>query len=1314
MASNNILSHVEKLKGRENYNTWQFAIRIYLEHEELQAYLEDTGTDKAKESKAKTSLILSIDPSIYVHIQEAKTAKAVWETLKSIFDDSGLCRKVSLLRLMITTSLDNCKSMEEYVNTIIGTAHKLNGVGMIVNEEWIGAFLLAGLSEEYKPMIMAIENSGMNISGDAIKTKLLQEVKSDGAQSAFYGKGSSQRNKYNRKNDEKRNVRCYTCNEPNHISRFCPTKIKCDASNTSESSSKDSSAPAFNVVFSTGHFDRQDWYVDSGASHHMTSNFDWLTNVKKSYIREITVADDTKVSVRGSGNLKLESYCQGKSQIIDVNDVLCVPHLTTNLLSVSQIIKHGNKVIFGKDGCSIYDANKNLLATASLIHNVYRLNTTQTLLLFSAMVWHRRMGHLNYGDLKKLRDGTADGIHVSDEMKTTETCVDCLKGKQSRFSFNNIGSRANSMLDVIHSDICGPMETTSIGGAKYYVTFIDDYTRKVFVYFLKAKSECCRVFQDFKAMVENQVDKKIKVLRTDNGGEYTGNQIEDYLRSSGVQHQTTASYTPQQNGLSERMNRTIVERARSMLSDARLGKEFWAEAVNTAVYLINRSPASGVNKKTPEELWTHKKPDLQNLRIFGCKAMVHVPKERRQKWDEKSKEMIFVGYCNDTKAYRVIDPDTHKICKSRDVVFIENDKLNPSSNDELKEMIPGVVHDVIKEIEPQLTDNNLSVNVNMVDEVSLDSANLESSSSEYDSFESESEHDDEKIDANFEIMNIKKSETSPIRKSSRIPKPRVFADSVLYSATSIGELPCEEPLTVDEAKSSIYWSKWKDAMDEEMNSLKENFTWTLIELPAGRKPIKNKWVFKEKKDESGKTCRFKARLVVKGCSQRKGVDYNETYSPVVRYTSIRYLIAKAVELNLMIDQMDAVTAFLQSELDEEIFMMQPDGFDDGTKKVCKLNKAIYGLKQASRTWNNKLNQVMVESGYRRSKLDPCVYIKNEEKALVIVAIYVDDMLIFYNDEDLKNELKFILTKNFKMKDLGRATSCVGLRITRDATSGKIFLDQENYIHHILSRFNMTNCNPISTPSDINQKLTKQMSPKADHGNSQMQSVPYQEAVGSLLYLVQGTRPDLTFAVNNVSRFNNNPGKPHWEAVKRILRYLKGTSSLKLEYSKNDKSRIVGYSDADWGGDQDDRRSCTGYVFTFSGGAISWASKRQATVALSSAEAEYMAMSCATQEALWLKQMEEDLWAKLKDDPVVIFCDSQSALCLSRNDGYNPRTKHIDIRYHFIRQNITQANVCFEYVGTKQMVADTLTKAVAADKFKFCTSSMGLLNYREIL
>lgn len=356
------------------------------------------------------------------------------------------------------------------------------------------------------------------------------------------------------------------------------------------------------------------------------------------------------------------------------------------------------------------------------------------------------------------------------------------------------------------------------------------------------------------------------------------------------------------------------------------------------------------------------------------------------------------------------------------------------------------------------------------------------------------------------------------------------------------------PISPEEALSGPDAHLWRKAMEDEMNAHKVNKTWTLTNLPVDKKAIPNKWVFKIKRDGDGNISNYKARLVIKGCSQRQGIDYKETFAPVIRYNTLRFLIALAAKHNLEIRQLDAVTAFLNGELKEDIYMNQPIEFSDGTKQVCKLQKSLYGLKQASRIWNETLNSVLVKFGLKRNEADQCVYHRIEGQSIIIVAVYVDDVVIFSNHKQWENELCSTLSSNFRMKDLGEAKQVLGIRITRDRKSGTISINQTQYLLDVLDRFRMSDCNPVSTPLDLNQKISLKFCPTSDNERQEMAKIPYEQLIGCLQFAAQVTRPDISFAVNLLSRYKANPGKAHWGAAKRILRYLKGTANKRLIYT----------------------------------------------------------------------------------------------------------------------------------------------------------------------
>lgn len=515
--------------------------------------------------------------------------------------------------------------------------------------------------------------------------------------------------------------------------------------------------------------------------------------------------------------------------------------------------------------------------------------------------------------------------------------------------------------------------------------------------------------------------------------EYCNEELEAHLKKAGIRHQTSNTYTPQQNGLAERMNRTLVEKAKCMIFDADLTKSFWAEAVATAAYIVNRSPTKGLTAMTPEEVWTGNIPDLNHMRIFGCRAMIHVPKQKRKKWDAKSSEKIFVGYSMDTKGYRFVDPKTRKLSISRDVVFMENGFISKNSNN----LVSVADNKVILNFDSR-TDNPMAViSENFTESPedggeSLVSENLVDTMVENDIL-SESEDGSFYSGVNLESETSLSEEISTLRRSERMTKP--------IDRLGIGNFATEPSLmedlaSVEDAMRRSDSDLWKKSMEEEFNSLQENQTWDLTDLPANRKAIDVKWVFKTKKDIRGNIVRYKARLVAKGFKQREGIDYSETYSPVVRQSSLRYLIALAAEHDLDIEQLDAVSAFLQGEIEEELYVVQPKEFRMGGK-VCKLKKAMYGLKQASRQWNLKLDTAIKKIGFSQSQVDLCVYSRIRGKLMTFIATHVDDLMIFSNDKEVKSYLKNQLSTRFKMIDLGTASYCVGFHVTRNREAGKI-------------------------------------------------------------------------------------------------------------------------------------------------------------------------------------------------------------------------------------------------------------------------------------
>ena len=768
--------------------------------------------------------------------------------------------------------------------------------------------------------------------------------------------------------------------------------------------------------------------------------------------------------------------------------------------------------------------------------------------------------------------------------------------------------------------------------------------------------------------MEKSTGEKLKSLRTDNGGEYVSTEFKSYLSKEGIKHELTVPKTPEQNGVAERMNRTIVETARSMLAEAKLPRKFWAEAVSTAVYLRNRSPTTAVEGMTPHESLTGEKPHVGILRVFGCLAYAHIPKDERQKFDSKARRCIFLGYGCNTKGYRLYDISRTKVILSRDVIFNEAKR---GIEKESKPVIEGESESVVeKEFsgpprEVLLPDTSDDEPVNGQDTPAV--------------------HEDVPI-ANLEEPVV----VQEVPANGRPQRVRRPPDRLGEWVQIVHTKP--QPSSVREAMSGPDKEKWLDAMEMEMDSLHGNQVWDLVELPKERKIVGSKWVFKEKLGADGTTERYKARLVAQGFSQQYGLDYDETFSPVVRSESVRTLIALAARDNMYLHQLDVTTAFLNGTLREEVFMKQPEGFVKKGQEhlVCKLKKSIYGLKQSPRCWNTALDEHLGKIGFIQSANDPCIYISS--KGSVALAVYVDDIIIAAGSELQMREVKQAIADKFNVNDMGELRYFLGVVVDQETNPVTIWMGQSAYTERVLEKFKMSEAKPVGTPVDTSVKLTK----SSEDSEAVNQSL-YQSAVGSLLYLSIWTRPDITFAVSNVAKFCSKPSNEHWTAVKRIMRYLKGTMNYGLCYDKGKPGDCVGFSDSDWAGDINDRRSTSGYVFQICGTAVSWRSKKQSCVALSTAEAEYMALASAAQEAVWMRQLIGDL-TTTSTTPMTIYEDNQSAISMAKNPQFHGRAKHIGIKHHFIREQVEKGTVVLQYCQSEDMTADILTKGLNKDQF----------------
>jgi len=1155
---------------RLNYATWKIQCRMALMKDSLWSIVngeevapEQSQPDRyvkfcTRRDRALAIIVLSVDPKLYYLVGDPSDPVTVWQKLADQFQKRSWGNKFHLRRKLNNLRLKDNECMQNHIKAMTEIFDELAVVDTPLSNEDKVIYLLSSLPESYNTLVTALEVNEDVPKMEIVTERLLfeeQKIKSQlkGEVSCEGVLLSKQKNK--------KGPKCYNCGKIGHIKVNCRwlNKGKNNAGFNSQKSNlirvdeNDSEESAgliatHSVSIGSVHNLSNRWIIDSGATAAICLTIEIFETVKEIKPVPVSLGDGRIVKAVGCGNIIMTMNLHDtKHRKCTLSDVLYVPELSYNLISVSKASKAGKITKFTEDHCEIFDSEQKLVAVACKLGNLYylqysnnKVNMAETVNL-NEDIWHKRFGHLNAQSLKTMSlNDLVLGLNYDHSHKLS-FCEACADGKNHRVKFPSHDKISSEPLQLIHSDVCGKMNSKSLGGGEYFLTFIDDCTRYVWVYILKRKEEVFEKFVQWKNLVEKQSGKSVKILRTDNGGEYKSKTFANFLSAEGIRHEYTVPKTPEQNGVSERMNRTLVEAVRSMLSHSELPDKFWAEALSTAVYLRNRSLTRALCNITPYEAYTGVKPNVSNLRIFGCIAYAHVPKDERKKLDPKSRKCFMLGYGTETKGYRLFDINRNRVIFSRDVLFNENDYYT----------------------------ENKSVSRNETNKFEIDFSLTDSD-------------DDSKSQEEVPVTSTQ------IRRSVRERRaPDRYGEwTTVANSTS-------EPTSVAEAMESKESFHWQAAMEKEMQSMHSNEVWTLVELPAGRKTVSNRWVFKQKVGSDGEICQYKARLVAQGFSQRYGIDYDETFSPVVRFESIRTVIALSAQYGMSLHQMDVTAAFLNSNLDEEIYMKQPEGFvvTGSEKMVCRLNRSIYGLKQSPRCWNSSLHSCLLELGFCQTSGDPCIYISSVGEA-AIICIYVDDLLIASVSDNRMRQLKLALSKRYEMKDMGELHYFLGVKITQNRQKGTIFISQPSYIEGLLDKFGLTNSRPVSTPVDNSVKLVKS-SDEDDVFDAQV----YQSAIGGLLYLALKTRPDISYAVSSVAKFAAAPAKQHWVAVKRVMRYLRGTANHGLLYSVEDSPKCTGFSDADWAGDGDDRRSTSGYTFQMSGAAISWSSKKQSCVAL---------------------------------------------------------------------------------------------------------------------
>ena len=1368
MEGSSGLFKIEKL-SESNYHVWKQKVELILAFRELDDHISDSASPPSvdpehdswirADAKARAVIGLTLSDEHLEHVRDCETAAAMWSVITDLFQRKTLLNKLACRRRFYSAKMAASEKAMAFISRVRQLSADCKAMGVEIDDKDVAMTVLCGLPDKYEHLIVAIDAAANDdtLTMDFVKSRLLQEE-----QRILEREGVSSGPDAALVNTQQQSVgrgtqapECEHCGKKGHREPTCWKKyphLRPKRIRSSQSGLVVNSAATFEKCVDDSESDNviclvaahnpdsvkrassADWIIDSGATTHICNDRQMFVRLGQINPFEIKVGDKSNVRAVGRGDVELMLPAKdNKVKRCKLSDVVYAPTMGYNMLSVRVMSRAGHKIVFEESSCTVQNGGK-IIAYGEVRNSLYCLVTSSSSVAMGSPpvvaltadlnLWHRRMAHVHVDGIREIvRRNTVEGVKV-DLRQDISRCEACVYGKSTRAPIpQSGGARAANILDLVHTDVCGPFPVASLGNSLYFVSFVDDRSRYAWIYPIQAKSDVFETFKTWLAMVENSASKRLKVLQwskrlktlqSDNGGEYLSNAMIRFLEERGIQHRLTTPHNPHQNGVAERMNRTLCELVRTMLNHKKLPKEFWAEALNVAVHVRNRVTTRGLGSHTtPYEVLFDRKPNLAYLRVFGCRCWYNLRKSQVDKLDPRAREAVMIGYARGVRGYKLWDVAECKVVVSRDVQFDEDGQCDVTSEASVdiedqsdihaKDDDAGLVPAAGDQAHHDPHDNQGDPTIEHPgpDLPAADTEEDHPHDPDYDP--SGMDTDDAGQPAEHTITN--EQVPASLRRSTR--QRRVpgawWSSSAALVSTAVAN---DDPKTFAEAVSCSAGPEWMKSMTAEYDSLMENKCWRLVPRPRDTNVVSCRWVYKTKEEQTKEGTlgsRRKSRLVARGFSQVEGVDYSETYAPVAKLTSIRVILDIVAELDLELHQMDAITAFLNGILKELVYMEQPPGFEvgDPAKVVCLLLKAIYGLKQAPRQWYAKIDDFFLRNlGMERNPADDCVYVRRKGGHILIIALYVDDLLIACSDRSVLMETKEQLSKGFKMKDLGESKIILGMDISRDRHAGTLSLCQSRYAQKVIDRYGLTHAKGMSTPMDPGIDLTESAAPCKQ---------PYREAIGSLMYLMVGTRPDLAFSIGTLAKFVENPSELHWNAVKRVIRYVIHTKELGLVYGGNDLNPPVVYVDADWAGDKSTRRSMSGFVATMNRTAVAWCARQQEVVALSSAESEYISMCNGARETVWLRRLVAGMQVvPHAESPTLVQIDNQAAMDLARNTAVNRRNKHIDVRYHFIRQTVQDRIIEIEYCPTEDMVADMLTKPLSRVKLHRFARLVGLL------
>ena len=1304
---------IRKFIGTD-YSAWKFRVMSVIKAKKGQeAFTSEKPADTASEdtknrwtnadNAAQAVIIACIADSHLSYLQDdkIKSAKDMINRLDSVFEKRSICTRLMLRKKLFTFKIDASEPLTDAFRKFDDIVRQLKAAGSNIDHLDEICHLFMTLPEKYRGAITALETLPEDrLTMEYVKSRLLDDEARtcsynvhDDDTSAFYT-NKKVRGKPTRSDSERSNnghkkdiLKCTFCGKDNHTSNRCFKRKKMNSKSNSHNveaaesvlflaeADDTSTESTCSLVEDTVVF-----YLDSGCTDHMVSDIKLLSNAVT--IESNVKAADKNTVMKATHRGIVNVFFDGKP--IQINNTLCVPELRRNLLSVAamtdndiSLFYNGSNVVITKNGKFVAEGFK----VGRLYEVTFKKNLIGSFLCDGSSVgdlWHRRFGHLSDKYLsmiikKKLVDGLDD---ISDELIDNSDCVSCIQSKQTALPFNRtVENRSSRLLELTHSDLC-KIENSTHDGKHYILTLVDDFSHFCTVYLLKHKSETSNYIKEYFNRVTAMFNVKPSVLRCDRGGEYSSNDLKEWMRDKGIKIQYTIGYTPQHNGVAERINRTICDKIRALLFDSCLPKMFWGEACRYAIFCMNRSPTSALNFRcTPAELFYGRKPRANNLKVFGCKAFRLLHPHERKKLDRRSEECIFIGYYD--SGFRLWSVEDRQVKLARNVLFKESQKgsdLFQNKNLKGSRYAKFDLENVVDRdrVVPEPSSGHASQS-----SIQNETPNTQSSSTQSNSLPVVS-----RLPA---LTSVVDQPTQASQKSGRVRHPPSYLKDYEISVNNIEAEIYDIPNSIAEIGSRDDCDKWMSAAQGEMESMSKNEVWSLVSPPPDVDIIRSRWVFSVKRHKDGSIDRYRARLCAKGCMQKGVFKFSDVYSPTASYETVKAVLASICEFDLEAVQLDVKAAFLYGKLDKPIYMYQPEGFDDGSDRVCKLIKSMYGLRQSSKCWYRRFDAFMASTGFIRSKVEPCLYYSFDNGAMTYVLLYVDDLIIASSSLAILENVQKSLSEEFEMSKLANLddTVFVGLNISRDRKAHTMRIDQFDYVNRLLIKYGMENSYGCKVPMEAGLSLSR--------SNDACPNVPYQELIGTLMFLTRGTRPDICFAVSYLSRFQNNYGQEHWNALKRVLRYLKLYSEICLRFKKSDDMTdpLLCFVDADFANDKEDRKSTTGFIFFLFGNPIHWSCVKQTIVAQSTTAAEYIALGTSLMDLLSLRDLLLEL-RLIKTNTIKVYEDNLSAIAITQFCK-EKRTKAVDVKYHLSRDLVEKKIVDIIHINSSDQIADVLTK-----------------------